>query len=244
MPPEEKKQALLEHLRELRRCLIRAFMALAVGMGAALFFARQIFETLQRPLVAVLPAGSNFIATNPLEAVITYLKVSLLTGLFSASPFVFYQIWRFVAPGLYRKERASALGFVFASSLCFVGGGIFGYFVVFPVGFRFFVTVLEGTGIEFLPQMGSYLGFVSKMLLSFGLVFELPVLLVFLARIGLVTHPQLSRARRYVIVLAFLAAGILTPGPDILSQFLLAIPLLLLYELSLAAIWLLEKRRK
>lgn len=237
------KQSLLEHLTELRSRLVRTSIALTGGVVVSLYFSKEIFRLLQRPLLRVMPADSGFIATSPLEAFITYLKVSLLAGLFLSSPFLLYQVWRFVAPGLYLREKKLALLFVLLTTLFFVGGAFFGYFVIFPLGFRFFVSALEGTNIQFLPQMKEYLGFISKMLLTFGVVFEMPLVLVLLARIGIIHRKTLARARRYVLVLMFLIAGLLTPGPDVLSQLLLAVPLLGLYELSILAIWIFERKR-
>lgn len=237
----ERRLTLTEHLTDLRTCLIRSLIAVAMAMLASLFFSKDIFRILQKPLLDVMPAGSGFIATNPLEAFMTYLKVSLLAGLFVSSPLVFFQIWRFVVPGLYKKEKRLATIVVLVSSLCFVGGGLFGYFVIFPVGFKFFVSALEGTEIQFLPQMKDYLSFISKMLVTFGAVFEMPLVIVLLARLGVVRLEMLSRARRYVVVGMFLIAGMLTPGPDVLSQCLLAGPLLLLYELSLLAVRIFQK---
>lgn len=237
----EKKSTFTEHLIELRTCLIHSTLALLGATALCLYQSREIFRILQRPLLKVLPEGSGFIATNPIEALLTYLKVSLLAGVFIASPVILHQIWRFVAPALYRNEKKWASLFVVFATLFFVGGASFGYFVIFPLGFRFFVSALAGTGIQLLPQMKDYLGFISRMLLTFGLVFEMPIVLLLLARIGLVRHPMLSRARRYVVVLMFLAAGLLTPGPDILSQMLLALPLLVLYEISLLAVRIVGK---
>lgn len=239
----EKKLTLTQHLQELRTCLIRSLITIAIGMGISLYFSKDIFHLLQRPLLTTLPEGSHFIATTPLEAWTTYLKVSLLSGFFLSLPIIFYQLWTFIAPGLYRKEKRIALLFVVSSTLCFLGGGVFGYFVIFPLGFKFFVTTLGGTEITLLPQMKDYLGFITRMLLTFGLIFETPLLLVLLAQIGIVNHRQLASARRYLIVFAFLLAGVLTPGPDVVSQLLLALPLLGLYEISLIAIRVIEKKK-
>ncbi|MBI2067599.1 MAG: twin-arginine translocase subunit TatC [Deltaproteobacteria bacterium] len=222
----EKKLSLTAHLIELRIRLIRSFIALGAGVAGSLYFSKEIFSWLQKPLLDVLPSNSSFITTNPVEPMIIYLKVSLLAGLFLSSPFIFYQLWRFISPGLFPGEKKIAFSFVLFSTLFFVGGALFGYFVIFPIGFQFFVALLVGTDIQLLPHMREYLGFISKMLLTFGLVFEMPVLLTLLARMGLVTRDQLKKARRYVIVLSFLIAGLLTPGPDVFSQLLLALPLL------------------
>lgn len=239
-----RKQTLIEHLTDLRRCLVHSAIYLLAGLAACLYFSKDIFRLLQKPLLEAMPSGSGFIATSPLEALVTYLKVSFLAAIFLTSPLVLYQIWRFVAPALYVNEKRLALLFVFSTTLFFVGGALFGYFIIFPVGFKFFVATLAGTDIQFLPRMEDYLSFISKMLLTFGLVFEMPLLIVILARIGLIQLRTLTRARRYVIPIMFLVAGILTPGPDVLSQFLLAIPLLLLYELSILAVWMLNGKKR
>lgn len=239
----EKKQSLVEHLTEFRKGLIRSLIAIGLGMGVSLYFSKDIFRILQKPLLSVLPQSSVFIATGPIEALVTYLQVALLSGLFVSLPFIFYQVWIFVAPALYVNEKKLALSFSFFASLFFSGGALFGYFLIFPVGFKFFVTALEGTGIQFLPQMQDYLSFISRMLLIFGVVFEIPLLIVGLAKTGLIKLHMLNKAQRYVLVLIFLVAGILTPGPDVLSQFLLAIPLLILYEVSVLAVWLMERKK-
>ncbi|MBI2083352.1 MAG: twin-arginine translocase subunit TatC [Deltaproteobacteria bacterium] len=239
----EQKLTLTQHLQELRTCLIRSVVTIVVGMGVSLYFSKSIFRLLQKPLLTTLPWGSHFIATSPLEAWTTYLKVSLLTGFFLSLPVIFYQLWSFIAPGLYRNEKKIAFLFVAFSTLFFVGGGFFGYFVIFPIGFKFFVTALEGTDITLLPVMKDYLGFIIRMLFIFGLIFETPLILVLLAQIGIVNRRQLASARRYLIVLAFLIAGVLTPGPDVVSQLLLALPLLGLYEISLIVIRLIEKKK-
>ncbi len=237
-----ERQSLIQHLTDLRTGLIRSFIALGVSMAACLAFSQKIFRFLQEPLLKVMPEGTTFIATSPLEGLITYLKVALLAGVFAASPVILYQVWRFVAPALYKNEKKAAFAFVLFSSIFFIGGAWFGYAVIFPVGFKFFVAALEGTGIRFLPQMRDYLGFISKMLLTFGVVFELPIVLILLARVGLVTSALLNKAQRYVLVATFLVAGVLTPGPDVLSQVLLAVPLLVLFELSVFAVWILQKK--
>ena len=237
------KKTLVQHLTELRTCIIRSLIGLFAGVLITLYFSKDIFKILQKPLMDVLPPGGSFIATSPLEALITYLQVSLLAGVFLSAPYILYQVWLFVAPALYVKEKKMAVAFVSFASFFFIGGGLFGYFFIFPVGFKFFVTALEGTGIQFLPRMEDYLGFISKMLLTFGLIFELPLLIVAAAQVGVLKLKMLTQARRYVLVAIFLIAGVLTPGPDILSQFLLAIPLLGLYELSILAVWVLEKKK-
>ena len=225
-----EKMTLLGHLDELRQRIIRAAIVLAITTGFCLFFSKKIFHWFQLPMLKALGEGGTFIATAPTEGIVTYLKLSLVAGVLLGCPFLFYQLWRFIAPGLKTKEARLVLPFVFFSTFLFAGGALFGYFVVFPAGFSYFVSVLADTNIKFMPQMESYLSFASRLLFAFGIVFELPLLMTFLAYAGLIHHQQLSKARRYVIVIIFTVAAILTPGPDVISQVLLAIPLWILYE--------------
>jgi len=165
------------------------------------------------------------------EAFFTYLKVALLSGFMLATPVLLYEFWMFVAPGLNRKERQILIPIVLLSSLFFIGGALFGYFVVFPWGFKFFLGFATDT-IRPLPSMKEYLSFSSKLLIAFGLSFELPIVLTFMARIGLVTVPFLKKNRKYALLLFFVGAAILTP-PDVVTQVMMAVPLMALYELSI-----------
>ncbi|RUM36957.1 MAG: twin-arginine translocase subunit TatC [Desulfobulbus sp.] len=164
-----------------------------------------------------------------------YLKLALVCGILVASPVIFYQIWRFIAPGLYQHEKKVLLPFSFVSSLCFLGGAAFGYYVVFPPAFRFLI----GYSSEFLepmPAVSEYFSLALRLLLAFGVVFELPVLMVFLAKIGLVDAPFLVKNRKYAFLIAFIIAAVLTPTPDVVNQFFMAAPLVVLYEISILAV--------
>lgn len=229
----ERKMTLLGHLDELRRRIIRMAIALAVATGISLFFAKEIFHWFQLPMLKVLGDGGTFIATAPTEGMITYLKLALVSGVGLASPVLFYQLWKFVVPGLKKSEARLILPFVVTSTLLFTGGALFGYFVVFPAGFAYFTGILVDTNIRFMPQMGSYLTFASRLLFAFGILFELPLLITFLAAAGVTNHRQLAKARRYIIVGIFIVAAILTPGPDVISQVLLAVPIWVLFEAGL-----------
>ena len=231
----------IEHLVELRTRLIHSSIAIVIGMVLGLCFAKPLYHILQIPLLEVMPDKSNFITTAPLEAMMTYFKVALLAGIFLSLPYLFYQLWKFIAPALYKKEKKAMLGFVFFSTLFFVGGASFGYFIIFPLAFQFFIKILEGTDIHFLPQMKEYLSFSIRLILAFGFTFELPLFIYFLASLGLVTYEGLKKARRYVIVGIFVGAAILTP-PDVISQVLMGIPLIFLYELSLIIVRLKKKK--
>jgi len=229
----EEKQTFIEHLEELRKRLIIALIAVGIGFGICYIFAKEIFQLLMIPLIKVLPAGASMIFTSLPEAFFTYLKVALLAGIFVASPVVLYQIWLFVAPALYSHEKKYAIPFVIFSTFLFVGGAAFGYFVVFPFGFKFFMSFATDF-IQPAPKLKEYLSFCSMLLLTFGLVFELPLFIFFLAKLGVVDARMLSRNRRYVILGIFIIAAILTP-PDVVTQLMMAGPLLVLYE---ASIWI------
>jgi sec-independent protein translocase protein TatC len=228
---DEKKLPLTTHLQELRKRLILSFIAVGGGFALCYTFAEKIFDILAAPLLEMMPQGGSLIFTSVAEAFFTYMKVAFVAGLILASPFVLYQIWAFVAPGLYRHEKKYVVPFVLAGSFFFALGIFFGYYVALPIGFKF----LLGFATDFikpLPSMKEYLSFSIKFLLAFGLVFEFPVVLVLLARIGVVDARTLARQRKYAILLIFVFAAILTP-PDIVSQVIVALPMIGLYELSI-----------
>ncbi len=228
---DEKKLPLTAHLQELRKRLILSFIAIGAGFILCYAFADSIFNILAAPLIKMMPTGGSLIFISVAEAFFTYMKVAFIAGLILTSPFILYQIWAFVAPGLYRNEKKYVVPFVLAGSFFFALGILFGYFVALPVGFKF----LLGYATDFikpLPSMKEYLSFSIKFLLAFGLVFEFPVVLVLLARIGVVDAKILARQRKYAILLIFIFAAVMTP-PDLISQVLMALPLMGLYELSI-----------
>jgi sec-independent protein translocase protein TatC len=229
---DEKKLPLTSHLQELRKRLILSFIAIGVGFFVCYAFKEFLFDILAAPLIdKVMPAGGSLIFTSVSEAFFTYMKVAFIAGLILASPFVLYQIWVFVAPGLYQKEKRYVVPFVLGGSLFFAIGVLFGYYVAIPIGFKF----LLGYATDFIkpmPSMKEYLSFSIKFLLAFGLVFEFPVVLVLLAKIGVIDARMLARQRKYAILLIFVFAAVMTP-PDIISQVLMALPLMGLYELSI-----------
>jgi len=235
---DDVRMPLTAHLEELRTRLIRALLAIAIGFAACYGFSEPLVTFLIRPLQSIRPEQSLVIGTGVTDAFFTKLKVAAVAGIFLASPAVFYQAWQFVAPGLYERERRVALPFSLAASFFFVTGAAFCYYAVFPVAFRFFLE--QFTSIDIAPQIrvNEYLSFVSRMLLAFGATFELPVATFFLARIGLVTHRTMTAVWRYAIVVIFIVAAVLTPGPDVASQMLMATPLLILYGLSIGIAYL------
>ena len=227
----EEKSPFTSHLDELRKRIIICVVAVAVGFFGSYFFAEQIFDILIKPLQAELPPDSMFIFTGLPEAFFVYLKLSLFGGILLASPVLLWEIWCFVAPGLYDQEKKYVYPFVIFSTLLFATGVSFGYFVVFPIAFKFFMGYSSEI-IKPLPSIKEYLNFSCKLLFAFGAVFELPLFVLFLAKIGLVNEKMLRSKRKFAILGIFAVAAILTP-PDIVSQILMAIPLLVLYEISI-----------
>jgi sec-independent protein translocase protein TatC len=232
MLTEEDKLPFTAHLVELRDRLIKCVAAVGIGFALAYGFKEKLFEMLCLPLIRALQSGDKLIFTGLTEAFFTYMMVALMAGLILAAPVIIYQFWMFVAPGLYKKERMALLPAVMLSTVFFVGGALFGYFFVFPVGFKFLLGFASET-IRPLPTMKEYLDFAVKMLLAFGLAFELPIVLTLMARLGIVTAESLKKIRRYSIVMAFFLGAILTPGPDVVSQLMMSVPLVILYELSI-----------
>jgi sec-independent protein translocase protein TatC len=239
---DEKKLPLTAHLQELRKRLILSFIAIGAAFILCYAFADSIFNILAAPLIKVMPAGGSLIFIGLAEAFFTYMKVAFIAAVILVSPFVLYQIWAFVAPGLYQKEKRYVIPFVLGGSLFFAMGVLFAYFVAIPIGFKF----LLGYATDFIkpmPSMKEYLTFSIKFLLAFGLVFEFPVVLVLLARIGVVDAKMLARQRKYAILLIFIFAAVITP-PDFISQVLMALPLIGLYELSILLCKIVGKKKK
>jgi len=237
-PNSDVQMPLTEHLEELRWRLIRALLATTVGFAVSYNFAEQLFAFLTEPLTAISSEKVELIGTGVTEAFFTKLKVSVIAGIFLASPVIFFQLWRFISPGLYESEKRYALPFVFFATIFFVSGAAFCYVYVFPVGYRFFVEQYASIGVSPSLRVSEYLSFSARMLLAFGVTFELPVVTFFLARIGMVTHRTMIGYFRYAILAIFIVAAVLTPGPDIASQLLMAAPLFLLYVASIGVAYL------
>ena len=228
---DEKKLPLSSHLQELRKRLILSFIAIGAGFILCYAFSDTLFDILAKPLFHVMPSGGSLIFISVAEAFFTYMKVGFIGGLILASPVVLYQVWAFVAPGLYRNEKRYVVPFVFLGSFFFALGIFFAYYVALPIGFKF----LLGYATDFIkpmPNMKEYLSFSIKFLLVFGLVFEFPVVLLLLTRIGVIDGKTLAKQRKYAILLIFVFAATVTP-PDVISQVIMALPLIALYELSI-----------
>ena len=229
---EEEKLPLTAHLEELRKRLVRVLVVVAVGFGVCYLFKDWAFRVITKPLADAMPAQSSMIFTGLTEAFLIHMKIAFFAALFLTAPYTLYEIWRFVSPGLYKNERRFVFPFVFFSTILFVGGVLFGYFIALPPAFSFFVSF----STDFLKPMISfreYLDLTLKLLLAFGLCFEMPVFIFFLAKLGIVNAKMLSKQRRWAILIIFILAAILTPSPDALSQILMAIPMMILYEVSI-----------
>ena len=267
---DESRMPFREHLQELRIRLRYAAIALAAGFLVAFFFSQELFVILARPLIDTWTevAANNESLGAPtlyfnslIEPFWVYLSVAFWGGVFLSSPFIFHQLWLFIAPGLYKRERRYGVAFAASSAILFCGGALFCYLFVLPAAYSFFLDysthnlaeIQRGIGVDYsvadaislqpLLGMESYLSFVKKLLLAFGLVFELPLLLLFLAIAGLVTHRGLWKFNRWFIVLAFAVAAMLTPGPDVISQIMMALPMILLYNISIVLAYLVARKR-
>lgn len=229
--PDNSEGSLISHLLELRNRLLYAVVAILVAFVPLAIFSEQLYHQLAAPLLASLPEGSGMIVTHPLQAFLTPIKLALFFAIVATIPFVLYQIWAFVAPGLYKHEQRMVLPLLVSSSLLFYAGMAFAYFVVFPLVFGFLSRVTP-EGIQFMPDIKAYQDFVFTLFFAFGVAFELPVALVLLTRLGIVNPQTLGKKRPYVVLWTFVVAMLLTP-PDALSQTLLAIPLLVLFEIGL-----------
>jgi sec-independent protein translocase protein TatC len=221
----------LSHLIELRQRLVRAMAVVLVCVLCLLPWAREIYAILAQPMLDAMPKGGQMIATDVIGPFLVPLKVTLLVGFVAALPYVLYQAWAFVAPGLYSNEKRLVLPLVITSFLLFLVGMAFAYFFVFPVIFRF-MSAVAPEGVAWMTDIDKYFSFVLSTFIAFGVTFEVPVVVIVLVRAGLVSIEKLKEARPYVIVGAFVIAAIFTP-PDVISQFLLAVPLCLLYELGI-----------
>lgn len=236
------KMSFLEHLDELRKRLIASVIAAVVGCIIAFFFIGRIFEFVIGPLKAMLSNGGTFIATEPAEIFMLYLKVGALCGLCVAMPFILWQLWLFVAPGLYSHEKKFAIPFVLFSSIFFFAGAFFSHYIAFPYTWRFFLG-FESDLVRFMPKLGPTFSLYVKMLLGFGAIFQMPVLVLALARMGVVTAGFLVRHTKYAVLIIFILGAVLSPGGDIPSQVMMAGPMLVLYAFSILIAWLFGKRK-
>lgn len=243
MTKDQGKMSFLEHLEELRSRLIRAVIAVVIGFGICIAFGERVFSLLAAPITKLLPKDSTLVFTGLPDPFFVYMKVAFITGIFIALPYILYQLWLFVYPGLLQRERRLALPFIVTATLLFYAGAAFAYFLVFPAAFQFFLGY-QTAELKPMISMKDYVSLVMLLMLAFGAVFETPIVIVFLGLLGIFDSKFLKRSRRYFIVLAFIIAAILTPTPDVINQTLMAIPMLLFYEVGIQVLVLFEKKRK
>lgn len=232
----------LEHLEDLRKRLWYSFVALFIAVIPCWLFSKDVFEILSRPVTQYLPEGMKMAFTSLTAPFMLYIKVSFLTAIFLTSPFLFLQLWYFIAPGLYQKEKKYVVPFVIFTTVFFLAGAAFGYFVMFPWACRFFLNL----GSDFTPVLtvDTYFGFSLKLLLGIALVFELPTLVFFLSKLGIVTSRWMIRNFKYAVLAVFIIAAVITPTPDMVTQSILAVPMLILYGLGILIAFLFGKESK
>lgn len=245
-PYAEARMTVLEHLSELRSRVVKCLIAVAIGFGIAWIFVEPLFNILLMPLQAAAPElGAELVDMHHkdiAEPFFVLLKTAIFAGVFMSAPVILYQIWAFIAPGLYPEEQSMAIPFVILSTLFFVGGASFCFFMVMPLGFEFLLKFSLAVSTPEL-MMNEYLSLATKLLLGFGFVFEMPVFAMFLARIGVITHVHLLNGWRYAMVGAFIIAAMLTP-PDVITQVMMAVPLVILYFVSVAVAYYFTKQRE
>jgi sec-independent protein translocase protein TatC len=241
------KMSFLEHLDELRKRLIYIVYSLIVGCAVAYVFINRIVGFIMKPMQAMLPptaagAGKLMYTAGP-EPLMLYIKIGFLAGIFIASPLIVWQVWKFIAPGLYSHEKKFAIPFVFFTSIFFISGGLFAHYVAFPVTWNFFINFAPDYMV-FIPRIDEAFSLYTKMLLGFGVVFQMPTLVFFLARMGVVTGQFLLKYFKYAFLIIFIVAAVISPGTDIMSQVVMAVPMLALYIISIAIAFIFQKRRK
>lgn len=236
------RMSFLEHLDELRKRVVHACIGVVVGVIASFAFIRPIYDFLTAPAIASLPPGSQLIYTQPGEAFSLYVYISLISGAVAAAPFIMYQVWLFIAPGLYANEKRFAIPFVLLSTLGFVGGAAFNHYIAFPFVMIFFAS-FNTPDLTFMPKLADVFGLYSKMLLGLGIVFQMPTLMFFLAKMRLVTARLLVRNVKYAVLIFFVVAAIITPTGDPVNLMIFTAPMMVLYGLSILIAWVVAPSR-
>ena len=236
------KMSFLEHLEELRKRLIYSAYSLRAGCAIAYIFIQRIFDFVMLPMQHMLPGGNKLIYTAGAEPFMLYLKIGLIAGIFISSPLIIWQLWKFIAPGLYTHEKKFAIPFVLLSTIFFVLGGLFSHYIAFPWTWAFFGSFANDYMI-FVPKVDEAFSMYSRMILGFGLIFEMPTLVFVLARMGVVSARFLLRYFKYAFLAIFIIAAVISPGTDMVSQVMMAAPMLVLYLLSIVIAWIFQRRR-
>ena len=242
-PSAEGEMSFLEHLDELRKRILRSCIAIALGVVATFWFIQPIFNFILAPTRRILPPGVKLIYTQPGEAFSLYVTVALISGILVAAPFISHQIWMFIAPGLYANEKKMAYPFVVLTTLGFVLGAAFNHYIAFGVMMAFFAS-FNSTELAFMPRLQDVFGLYTRMLLVLGIVFQLPTIVFFLAKMKLVTGRFLLMNLKYAVLIIFVTAAVITPGGDMWGQVIIAVPMLGLYLLGILIAWIVNPRSK
>jgi sec-independent protein translocase protein TatC len=237
------KMSFLEHLDELRKRIVQSLLGVAIGVGLGFFFINPIVNFILTPTWRVLPAGSRMIYTQPGEAFGLYVQIGLIVGIVLASPWIMYQVWLFIAPGLYANEKRFAVPFVLMSTIGFVGGAAFNHYIIFPFMMTFFAS-FNTADLIFMPRLEDVFDLYAKMLIGMGLVFQMPTVVFFLAKMRLVTARFLLRNTKYAVLAIFVVAAVVTPSGDMITQTIFAAPMLGLYALSILIAWIVTPKRE
>jgi sec-independent protein translocase protein TatC len=237
------KMSFLDHLDELRRRIIAALIAVCVGCLIAFTFVNSIYAFIMKPLWQMLPPGSKLVWTEPTEAFMLYLKMALLAGIIMAAPVILWQVWLFISPGLYAREKKIAVPFIVLGSVGFVLGAASSHYLLFPVTWKFLASFTNEYTM-FMPKIDSIFSLYAKMMLGMGLIFQMPTLVYFFARLGLVTARFLLRQFKYAVLIIFIIAAVITPTGDPMTQTIFAAPMIFLYLVSIVIAWLFGKKRK
>ncbi len=239
---DEGKMSFLEHLGELRKRLLWSLLSIVVFFIPAYAFSEKIFDFLMLPIIKSLPEGSSLIFTRPAEGFVTYLKVSFFAALFAAIPFILYQIWKFVAPALYKEEKKIVVPFILFGTILFLIGGGFCYFIASPPAFRFLLGEYSSQYVKAFPSISEALSFFMFLMIGFGLVFQFPLIIFVLSRLGIVNSKFLREKRKYAILAGAVIAAVLTPTTDAISMMFMFVPLLVFYELGILVAWIFGKK--
>lgn len=240
---DEAKMSFLDHLSELRKRILWSLLALIILFIPAYVFSEKIFDFLMQPIIRNLPEGSSLIFTRPAEGFLTYLRVSFFSAIILAFPFILYQSWRFIGPALYKDEKKIVIPFIFFGTLCFLLGALFCYYIASPPAFRFLLNDYSSEYIKPLPSISEALSFFMALIMGFGLIFEFPLIIFLLSRLGFVNSKMLREKRKYAILASALIAAVLTPTTDAISMLFMLIPLLVFYELGILVAWIFAKEK-
>jgi len=239
---EGGRMSFLEHLDELRKRLIASIIGIAAGCIVGFLLLTRVFHFIMVPLQQMLPDGGKMITTGPTEMFMLYIKVGFLLGLLIAAPWVLYQVWLFVAPGLYSHEKRFAIPFVLVASIFFFGGAAFAHYVAFPTVWRFFIDFGTDEFVVFMPKIGDVFALYAKILLGLGIVFQMPILVLALARMGLITAGFMIRNFKYALLIIAILGALISPGGDVVGQMVMGGPMLVLYVLSIGVAWVFQRR--